>query len=72
MSQAILLMMEELEDNHVNEEEAFKEDFNHPSNGTVHWLLFLLIGLRKAGAQAFVLEHDGHPYCFFRRDGNRL
>jgi len=41
--------MEEQEDNHVNEEKAFNEDFYRPPHGTVHWLSFLFIGLCPAG-----------------------
>jgi len=40
--------MEEQEDNHDSEEEAFKEDFHHPSHGAVHWLSCLFSGLCHA------------------------
>jgi hypothetical protein len=43
------------------------ENFHYPSNGTVYWLSLLLTGLRKAGAQAFVMGHGRHPYCFLWR-----
>ena len=59
-------MMEEQEDNHVNEEEAYKEDFDHPPHGTVHWLSCLFIGLCPAGEQETVLGHGGDSYCLFR------
>jgi hypothetical protein len=59
-------MMEEQEDNHVKEEEAFKEDFDNPPHGTVHWLSLLFIGLCPAGEQEIVLGHGGYSYCLFR------
>jgi hypothetical protein len=67
MSQENQLMMGEQEDNHVNEEEAFNEDFDHSPHGTVHRLSFLFIGLCPAGEQAIVLGHGRYSYCLFRR-----
>ena len=40
MSPESLLMTEEPENNYGNEnEEAFKEEFNHPADGALHWLV---------------------------------
>jgi len=62
MSQENLLMTEELEDScgNENEEEAFKEEFNHPAHGALYWLPLVLTGLRQAPSQAFVVGCGGH------------
>jgi hypothetical protein len=53
------------EDKHVNQEEGFKEDFDHAADGAMHWLPLLLPGLREARAQASVVGYSGHPNRFF-------
>jgi hypothetical protein len=69
MSQENLLMTAELEDNYgnENEEEAFKEEFNHPTDGALHWLPLVLTGLRQATSQAFVVGYGGHTDSLLRR-----
>jgi hypothetical protein len=62
-------MTEELEDNcgNGNKEEAFKEEFNRPADGALHWLPLLLTGLRQACAQALVVGYGGHTDSLLRR-----
>ena len=69
MSQENLLMTEELGDNcgNENEEEALKEEFNHPADGALHWLPLVLTGLRQAPSQAFVVGYGGHTDSLLRR-----
>jgi hypothetical protein len=72
MSQAILSMTAELEDNNANEEEAcnqeeaFKEDFDYPEDGALHWLPLMLPGVCKARAQAVVVGYGRHTDSLLR------